>query len=114
LDSICRGRSTYKRGTLKIEEVNGPELEFDWDEANIGHLARHNVRPEEAEQVILRDPVDLGIQIVEGEERYLNLGPTQRGRILLVVTTWRGERVRVVTGFEPIKRLVQFYHQERG
>jgi len=38
-----------------------------------------NVTPDEAEQVILRDPVDLGIQIVEGEERYLNLGSTQRG-----------------------------------
>ena len=30
----------------------GPEIEFDWDEANIGHLARHSVLPEEAEQVI--------------------------------------------------------------
>lgn len=31
--------------------MNGPEIEFDWDEANIGHLARHKVLPEEAEQV---------------------------------------------------------------
>jgi len=76
-------------------------------------VARHSVLPEEAEQVILNDPVDLGLEIVEGEERYLNLGATVQGRVLLVVTTWRGERVRVVTGFEPIKRLVQFYYQER-
>jgi uncharacterized DUF497 family protein len=80
---------------------------------NVGHVARHSVLPEEAEQVILNDPVDLGLEIVEGEERYLNLGATVQGRVLLVVTTWRGERVRVVTGFEPIKRLVQFYYQER-
>ena len=33
------------------------ELEFDWDEANIGHMARHSVIPEEAEQVIFNDPV---------------------------------------------------------
>ena len=60
--------------------MNVPEIEFDWDEANIGHVARHSVLPEEAEQVILNDPVDLGIEIVEGEERYLNLGATvQRG-----------------------------------
>ncbi len=45
------------------------QIEFDWDEANIGHLARHSVRPEEAEQVILNDPVDIGMEIVEGEER---------------------------------------------
>jgi len=63
--------------------VNGREIEFDWDEANIAHLARHTVTPEEAEQVMLSDPVDLGM-------------------------------VRVVTAFVPIKRLVQFYYQERG
>ena len=78
--------------------MNGPEIEFDWDEANIGHVARHSVLPAEAEQVILNDPVDLGMEIIEGEERHLTLGATVRGRILLVVTTWREDRVRVVTG----------------
>ena len=49
--------------------MNGPAIELDWDEANIGHVARHAVLPEEAEQVILNDPVDLGMEIIEGEER---------------------------------------------
>ena len=93
--------------------MNVPEIEFDWDEANIGHVARHSVLPEEAEQVVLNDPVDLGMEIVEREQRYLNLGATVQHRILLVVTTWREDRVRVVTAFEPIKRLIQFYYQER-
>ena len=93
--------------------MNGLEIEFDWDEANIGHMARHSVLPEEAEQVIRNDPVGVGMEIVEGEERYLNLGATVQQRILLVVTTWREDRVRVVTAFEPIKRLIQFYYQER-
>ncbi len=90
------------------------EIEFDWDEANIGHVARHRVRPEEAEQVILNDPLDLGIEIIDGEERYLNLGATTQDRVLLVVTTRRGDRVRVVTAFDPIKRIIQFYYQERN
>lgn len=90
-----------------------PRLSSIGDEANIGHVARHSVLPEEAEQVILNDPVDLGMEIVEGEERHLNLGATVLHRILLVVTTWREDRVRVVTAFEPIKRLIQFYYQER-
>ena len=76
-------------------------------------MARHKVSPEEAEQVILNDPVDLGMEIVEGEERYLNIGETIRGRVLLVVTTWREHRIRVVTAFEPIKRLTQIYHRQR-
>lgn len=94
--------------------MNQPAIEFDWDEANLGHIARHRVKPEEAEQVILNDPVDLGMEFVEREERYLSLGATSGGRVLLVVTTWREDRVRVVTAFEPIKRLVQFYYQERS
>lgn len=93
--------------------MNGAELEFDWDEANSGHIARHSVLPEEAEQVILNDPVDMGIEISEGEERFLNLGPTNSGRILLVITTWREDRVRVVTAFDPIKRLMQFYYRQQ-
>jgi len=93
--------------------LNEPGIEFDWDEANIDHLARHHVLPAEAEHVILNDPVDLGMEIFEGEERYLNLGATRRDRVLLVVTTWREHRIRVVTAFEPIKRLIQFYYKEK-
>ena len=89
------------------------EIDFDWDEANTSHLTRHSVIPEEAEQVVLNGPVDLGMEIVDGEERYLNLGSTTQGRVLLVVTTWREDRVRVVTAFEPIKWLIQFYYKER-
>ena len=60
--------------------MHGSEIEFDWDEGNIGHLARHNVLPREAEQVILNDPVDVGVEMVEGEERYLSVGATAQGR----------------------------------
>lgn len=94
--------------------MNQQAIEFDWDEANVGHVARHQVQPVEAEQVILNDPLDLGMEFVEGEERFVNVGATSQGRILLVVTTWREDHVRVVTAFEPIKRLVQFYYKERG
>ncbi len=64
--------------------MNELEIDFDWDEANTGHLTRHSVIPEEAEQVVLNGPVDLGMEIVDGEERYLNLGSTTQGRVLLV------------------------------
>lgn len=91
-----------------------PAFEFDWDEANQRHIARHGVEPREAQEVILNDPIDLGLELVGGEERDLSLGATNAGRILLVVTTWRGERVRVVTAFEPAKRLMSIYYQNRG
>jgi len=102
-------QSRYTEGS-----VDKHGIEFDWDEANIDHVTRHRVQPEEAEQVILNHPLDLGMDVIHGEERFLSPGETSRGRVLLVVTTWREERVRVVTAFEPLKRLVQFYLRERG
>jgi hypothetical protein len=42
---------------------------FDWDDANILHLARHDITPEEAERVIKNHPVDLIVQHVNGEWR---------------------------------------------
>jgi uncharacterized DUF497 family protein len=76
-------------------------LYFDWDKNNIDHIAEHDVTPEEAEQVILGDPLELGFDPdVNGEDRWTHLGETNRGRILLVIITTRGEQIRVVTSFE--------------
>lgn len=94
--------------------MHGRDGLFDWDAANIGHLRRHKVKPVEAEQVLLNAPLDLGMEFENGEERFLSLGETLQGRVLIVVSTWREDRIRVVTGFEPDKRLAHFYHAERS
>ncbi|HEY1743069.1 MAG TPA: BrnT family toxin [Granulicella sp.] len=73
---------------------------FDWDEANISHIARHSITPEEAEHVLLNDPLELMVQIHGEEERVLQVGVTKALRYLVVVTTWREERLRVVTAYE--------------
>jgi uncharacterized DUF497 family protein len=73
--------------------MNGEGLEFEWDEANKGHIARHGVAPMEAEEALLRDTLDIEMQFAnasDGEERLLHLGETAKGRILQIVTTWRG------------------------
>lgn len=76
-------------------------LLFDWDSANIGHIAEHDVTPEETEQVILSDPLELDFdQDRNGEERWTYLGETDRGRILTVIITLRSEKMRVVTAFD--------------
>ncbi|MDT7909987.1 BrnT family toxin, partial [Thermus sp.] len=70
-------------------------VEFDWDEANTAHIARHGVRPEEA----LANPRRLVLRIRSqaGEERWAALGATEAGRILFVVFTRRRGRARVIT-----------------
>jgi uncharacterized DUF497 family protein len=78
---------------------------FDWDNANTYHIAEHDVTPVEAEQAVLGDPLDTGFYAdAEAKERWAFLGQTKLGRILLVVLTLRGKKIRVVSAFEPPKQ----------
>jgi uncharacterized DUF497 family protein len=75
------------------------KIQWKWDEENVRHLALHEIAPAEAEQVILNRPVDLKSELRNGEERVPHIGETDTGRILVVVTTMAGEKVRVVTAW---------------
>jgi hypothetical protein len=95
--------------------MNDRTLIFDWDEANRNHLAQHDVRPQEAEEVFLRDPLDMELQIAgegDGEERLQQLGETAAGRILQLVTTWRGGKVRVISAWDAPRQLKLYYLAE--
>lgn len=78
---------------------------FDWDDANIGHIAEHDITPEEAEEVLLGDPLEMDCETGDnGEDRWTYAGETNRSKILQVVITLRGEKIRVVTAFEATRR----------
>ena len=64
-------------------------FEFDWDRENTKHLAVHKVKPAEFEEVMGNDPVDLDSDVFDGEERFRSIGLTNKGRLLLVVYTFR-------------------------
>jgi hypothetical protein len=87
---------------------------FDWDSANIGHIAEHDVEPDEAEQAILGEPLDVGYDVVNGEERWSYLGETNEGRILRVVITLRGEQIRVLTAFDASRYQKNFYVEQKA
>jgi hypothetical protein len=76
---------------------------FDWDEANTSHIARHGVSPKEAEEAVACDPIDLQYQVRGGELRVVQIGETLGGKLLMVVSTKRGEKTRIVTA-TPAKR----------
>lgn len=88
-------------------------MEFDWDQANTKHIARHKIRPAEAEQVLGSDPVAIRYEERVGEERVLVLGQTNAGRLLAVVYTERNDRIRVITAFPMSRALEQIYFRER-
>lgn len=67
--------------------------EFDWDEGNEEHILRHEVDPEEAEQVFFNDP-----HVRRYGKLYHAYGRDDGGRYLFVVcAVRRNDRVRVVT-----------------
>jgi uncharacterized DUF497 family protein len=53
--------------------------DFDWDDVNRDHIARHGATPDEAEQVYWNDPLYLGWDEREGEIRYNCIGKTRKG-----------------------------------
>jgi hypothetical protein len=52
-------------------EASRPE--FDWDLANVRHIARHDVTPGEAEEALENDPVDPGYDVVTAREARRNV-----------------------------------------
>jgi uncharacterized DUF497 family protein len=90
-------------------------LRFDWDDANREHLARHSVTPREAEEALNADTLELAAYEVAGEERLEELGMTDAGRILFLVTVVRGEQLRVVTAFDAARnQRLDFLAYHRG
>ena len=75
----------------------GMEIEFDPDKAQ-SNLRKHRVSFAHAEQS-LRD--ELAITVAdpdaEGEPRFVTLGMDALGRILVVVYTPRGDRIRIIS-----------------
>jgi uncharacterized DUF497 family protein len=89
---------------------------YDWDEHNQGHLAAHRVEPTEVEEVLANDPirVETRMDARSGEERVLELGHTNTGRILFVAWTPRGRLKRPVTAFDANRKTRAAYQRRRN
>jgi uncharacterized DUF497 family protein len=84
--------------------------EFEWDEHNIAHIALHGVSIEDAEGGLSDDgivPIDAYWR--NDEWRVEVLGSTYGGRVLDIVFTRRGERVRVVTARDANRKERRLY-----
>ena len=86
-------------------------MEFEWDDANQNHIARHNVTPEEAEEAVLIEPLEVDIQQEEKEDRVLCFGRTKPGRLLTVLYTERHGKIRVITAYDMTKEQQQLYFE---
>lgn len=83
--------------------------EFDWDQANIRHLARHDVKPHEVEEVFRRRYAFEFDEPVEGEDRFLIYGTTAQGRYLTISFTERKGRTRPITAWDMTEEELKTY-----
>lgn len=85
------------------------DIEFDPAKART-NLQKHKVSFAHAEQA-LRDPLALTIEDpdAEGERRFVTLGMDALGRVLVVVHTPRGDRIRLISARKASKGEVEQY-----
>ena len=57
--------------------------------------------------------MDLGAEVVDGEERYTGVGHTIRLRVLVLVWAMRVDAIRPITAFDASERLAKRYLEER-
>jgi len=106
--------SPSKAGNNREESDGEMEaFQFDWDVANARHLAQHDILPAEAEQVLKNRPRDIESQLRNGEERVAQVGETDEGRILIVVSTMQDWKVRVVTAWPAKDRLRRYFLSQK-
>lgn len=88
-------------------------LKFDWDEANIEHIAKHNVSPEEAEDIFF-DPNNALNEDIEHslvEKRFLIIGKTKGKRLLYQIFTRRKGKIRVISSRDLNRKEVPLYEE---
>lgn len=88
-------------------------LEFEWDRGNIGKNAKHGVEDFEGEEaffderkVLLRDRLHS-----LGEERFVLLGRTKKERLVFVVFTRRGRRIRIISARDANRKERPLYEE---
>jgi len=86
------------------------DIEFDPDKAR-ANFRKHRISFADAEQA-LRDPNAVTIEDpdVEGERRFVTLGMDSLGRILVIVHTPRGDRIRIISARKASRGEAENYH----
>lgn len=91
-----------------LENIKG----FEWDEANIQkNWERHKVSFIESEEIFFNEPllVELDHDHSKTENRYFALGKTDLERLLLIVFTLRGDKIRVISARDMSKKERRYY-----
>lgn len=90
-------------------------MHFQWDPQKArANLAKHGVSFEEAMRAFL-DPLSVTIldpDHPESEDRFVLIGQSPAGRLLVVVHTDRGDAIRLISARRATRRERRTYEQE--
>ena len=86
---------------------------FDWDAANVEHIAQHGVSSEECEEAYRNGPIVVEHQRRNRERRRLCLGETDKGRLLTFVVTERKGKIRFVTAYPMPRQHREIYRGDK-
>ncbi|MGD8330549.1 MAG: BrnT family toxin [Acidobacteriota bacterium] len=88
---------------------------FEWDATkDTANLRKHRVSFREA-TTVFRDPLSITIEDPDrprGERRSLTMGLSRRSRLLVVVHTDRGGRIRIISARPATRRERRTYEEE--
>jgi len=90
-------------------------LTFEWDEKKADdNLRKHGVSFDEA-KTAFNDPFSVTIHDPDyssGEQRYIDIGLSSKGRLIVVSYTERGEKIRIINSREATKREEREYENK--
>jgi uncharacterized DUF497 family protein len=73
-------------------------MNFEWDSGKAeSNVVRHGIDFADASTVLYDDKALTSLDEYVFEERYVTIGADALGRVLVVVYTWRGDNVRIIS-----------------
>ena len=86
---------------------------FDWDESKAKeNISKHGILFADT-FAVFEDPNAVTIEDFQrGEQRYVTIGMDAFGRILVIVYTWRGENIWIISVRKAVRYEVKQYEGE--
>ena len=90
-------------------------FEFEWNKGNIDkNLEKHGVENKEAEEIFFDEKRFIFKDKLHsfGEERFRIIGKTKKKRLLFIVFTKRGRKIRIISARDINKKEVFLYEEK--
>ncbi len=88
-------------------------LEFEWDpeKAQANH-EKHGIQFARATEIFGDERLYVEEDTFPFEQRFVGIGMDDSGTPLVVIFTWRGDRVRIISAWKASKQEREFYEGE--